>query len=186
MQQQRCPDGRFQGRTFEIKFQTVPDPELRAQLYDIRQRIFFQLGQLDLYGETIELSARDWNDVRGNVLGVAEGVVWDRDEYDVITIGIRNLVRSEVKRETQPAKKTRNHPEKPGEIRKCIQIATVLRVPAKGALSRKWPIWFDIHTRRYGYRRKGLYYKDEDGELLTQKQVRDWMRDVTGKKRGKR
>jgi hypothetical protein len=114
-------------------------------------------------------------------LGVAEGVVWDRDECDVITIGIkgvRNLVRSEIKRETQPVKKARNHPEKPGEIKQSIQIAMALRMPEKGALSRRWKIWFNRHTRRYEYRGKGLYYKDDDGELLTKKQVQAWMSAV--------
>ena len=181
MQQQRCPNGRFQERTFEIKFQTVSDPELEAQLYNVRQRIFLQLRQLDLHGETIRLSSREWTDVMANVLRTAEGVAWNKDECDVVTIGIRsvrNLIRSEVARETQPVKKTCIHPEKPGEIRRSIQTATALRAPEKGALSRKWKIWFNKHTRRYEYRSKGLYFKDEEGELLTKKQVRDWMRDV--------
>jgi len=75
MQQQRCPNGRFQERTFEIKFQTVSDPELKAQLHNVRQRIFLQLGLLDLHGETIQLSSREWTDVMVNVLGTAEGVI---------------------------------------------------------------------------------------------------------------
>ncbi len=179
MQQQRRPNGRFPERIFEIKFQKVPDLELRAQLYNVRQRIFLQLGQLDLRGETIELSGREWTDVRGNVLGVAEGVVWENDGCDVITIGIRgvrNLVQSEVRRSGE--KKEAQPVKKPGEIKQSIQIAMALRIPAKGALSRRWKIWFNRRTKRYEYRSKGLSFKGDDGELLTQKQVQAWMRAV--------
>lgn len=195
------------GNGYEITFQTNVSPEMQSELDMVRRRIFASLNMLPI-DEPLIVSRKKWAEIKSELVDPTENVVWKKNDADVVTIGVRNLVKQQLNKPSgdepvqvrldfktskvaKPDKPEKLTPEKKVRIpevtylekNEAVRIAMALRLPEDGRMYRKFKIGFNWHASKYEYRSEGLHCKKETGEMLTQKEVRDWMKKVTSSKR---
>ncbi len=196
--------GPSKGSGYEIIFQKNVSPELQSELDMVRRRIFASLNTLPI-DEPLIVSRNQWTEIKNELVEPAENVVWRKNDADVVTIGVRNLVVQQLNKPSgdkpvqagfdfktpkvvEPEKSTLEKKVRMPEAtylekKEAVVIAKTLRLPEEGRMYRKFKIGFNWNTSKYEYRNEAIHCKKETGEMLTQKEVRDWMKKVTSSKR---